>query len=169
MYAEFAHQWDSGEGKARRQRRKKIAIASPEITAQEKEIYSGSFMKFAKAKSVNRNEMKRRKDDMKMISVHEGRRGEKTSCCEDMEEERSYLIAQKLRELEMMDVGNVDHVLDIEEVLHYYSRLTCPAYLDMVEKFFMDICSEFFSPSASARRQEVQCPPHFIHEVADSP
>lgn len=60
------------------------------------------------------------------------------------EEGRSWLVAQKLRELEMLDVSNVDHMLDIEEVLHYYSRLTCPAYLDIVDKFFLQIYSEFF-------------------------
>ncbi|THF98523.1 hypothetical protein TEA_001166 [Camellia sinensis var. sinensis] len=39
----------------------------------------------------------------------------------------------------MVDKSNIEHVLDIEEVLHYYSRLTCPAYVDIVDKFFMDI------------------------------
>ena len=38
----------------------------------------------------------------------------------------------------MMDIINVDHVLDIE-VLYYYFRLACPAYLDTVDKFFMDM------------------------------
>ncbi|KAK5817144.1 uncharacterized protein LOC108487956 [Gossypium arboreum] len=58
-------------------------------------------------------------------------------------------VAQKLKEIEMMDVSNVDHVLDVEEVLHYYSRLTCPAYVDIVDKFFMDLCGEFFGPIGS--------------------
>ena len=46
------------------------------------------------------------------------------------------MVEQKLRELEMLDMNNVEYVLDIEEVLHYYSRLTCPAYLEIVDKFF---------------------------------
>lgn len=58
-------------------------------------------------------------------------------------------VAQKLKEIEMMDVSNVDHVLDVEEVLHHYSRLTCPAYVDIVDKFFMDLCGEFFGPIGS--------------------
>ncbi|GMI89484.1 hypothetical protein HRI_002617700 [Hibiscus trionum] len=62
---------------------------------------------------------------------------------------RSFSVAQKLREIEMMDVSDVDHVLDIEEVLHYYSRLTCPAYVDIFDKFFMDICTEFLGPNGS--------------------
>ncbi|KAJ1393511.1 hypothetical protein SESBI_34874 [Sesbania bispinosa] len=54
------------------------------------------------------------------------------------------MVEKKLRELEMLDMSNVDYVLDIEEVLHYYSRLTCPAYLEIVDKFFMEMYSEFF-------------------------
>ncbi|PIN05904.1 hypothetical protein CDL12_21550 [Handroanthus impetiginosus] len=52
-------------------------------------------------------------------------------------------LAQKMKELEMMDVNDMDHVLDIEEVLHYYSRLTCPAYQEIIDKFFIDMYSEF--------------------------
>ncbi|KAG5512776.1 hypothetical protein RHGRI_038823 [Rhododendron griersonianum] len=45
------------------------------------------------------------------------------------------IMAQKMKELEMMDVNDVDHVLDIEEVLHLYSRLKSPVYPDIVNKF----------------------------------
>ncbi|KAI3714625.1 hypothetical protein L6452_21583 [Arctium lappa] len=54
------------------------------------------------------------------------------------------LVTRKLKELEMMDRNNADLVLDIEEVLHYYSRLTCPAYRDIVEKFFVEVYSGTF-------------------------
>lgn len=57
------------------------------------------------------------------------------------------LVEKKLKELEMLDMSNVDHVLDIEEVLHYYSRLTCPAYLEIVDKFFVEIFAESFGSS----------------------
>lgn len=59
------------------------------------------------------------------------------------------VFIEKLKELEKMDMMNVDHLLDIEEVLHYYSRLTSPAYLDIVDKFFMDMYAEFFASSSS--------------------
>lgn len=52
-------------------------------------------------------------------------------------------LAEKMKELEMMDTGDVEHELDIEEALHYYSRLKSPVYLDIVDKFFMDMHSEF--------------------------
>ncbi|GAB4830440.1 hypothetical protein Ancab_020078 [Ancistrocladus abbreviatus] len=44
--------------------------------------------------------------------------------------------------------GNSDenHVLDIEEVLHYCSRLTCPAYCDIVDRFFTVILANIFLP-----------------------
>ena len=55
---------------------------------------------------------------------------------------RSCLVQQKLKELEMVDRSNIEHVLDIEEVLYYYSRLTCSAYIDIVDKFLMEIYAE---------------------------
>ncbi|KAK1376015.1 hypothetical protein POM88_032208 [Heracleum sosnowskyi] len=48
------------------------------------------------------------------------------------------------------DVYNKDHVMDIEEALHYYSLITCPVYQDIVDRFFMDIYSEFLLPHPSA-------------------
>lgn len=51
-------------------------------------------------------------------------------------------LEQRLKELEQMDAGNVEHVLDIEEVLHYYSRITCPSYINIFNKFFMEVYAE---------------------------
>ncbi|KAF4347172.1 hypothetical protein G4B88_008819 [Cannabis sativa] len=64
---------------------------------------------------------------------------------------KNCLVEEKLKELEMLDVSNVDHVLDIEEVLHYYSRLTCPAYLEIIDKFFIDMFSELLASSTPAQ------------------
>ncbi|KAK8682867.1 hypothetical protein V6N13_038948 [Hibiscus sabdariffa] len=72
--------------------------------------------------------------------------GSNSSSSSRRREARSSLVAQRLKELEMIDVSNVDHVLDIQEVLHYYSRLTCPTYLDIVDKFFMEMYAEVFGP-----------------------
>ncbi|OIW09096.1 hypothetical protein TanjilG_16323 [Lupinus angustifolius] len=60
--------------------------------------------------------------------------------------EGSKVLAQKMKELEMIESGDIEHELDIEEALHYYSRLTSPVYLDIVNKFFMDMKSEFSLP-----------------------
>ncbi|GAU11002.1 hypothetical protein TSUD_112950 [Trifolium subterraneum] len=52
-------------------------------------------------------------------------------------------LALKMKELDMNDSSDVEQVLDIEEALHYYSRLKSPVYLDIVDKFFTDMHSEF--------------------------
>ncbi|XP_076952073.1 uncharacterized protein LOC143625683 [Bidens hawaiensis] len=53
------------------------------------------------------------------------------------------ILERKMKELEMMDVKDEEHVMDIEEVLHYYSLLTSPIYQDLVDKFFTDMYSDF--------------------------
>ncbi|KAK7271914.1 hypothetical protein RJT34_28185 [Clitoria ternatea] len=65
--------------------------------------------------------------------------------------EGAHDLAQKMRELEMMDSSDVEHVLDIEEALHYYSRLTSPVYLDIVDKFFTDMHYEISVPQSSVK------------------
>ncbi|KAJ9568323.1 hypothetical protein OSB04_004289 [Centaurea solstitialis] len=62
------------------------------------------------------------------------------------------VLEQKMKELEMMDMKDEEHVMDIEEVLHYYSLLTSPIYQGLVDKFFTDMYSEFFLPQPSIRR-----------------
>ncbi|KAL3631892.1 hypothetical protein CASFOL_024876 [Castilleja foliolosa] len=52
-------------------------------------------------------------------------------------------LARKMKDLEMMDANDMDHVLDVEEVLHYYSRLNCPSYVEIVDKFLTDMHSDF--------------------------
>ncbi|KAK4754970.1 hypothetical protein SAY87_008727 [Trapa incisa] len=64
---------------------------------------------------------------------------------------RSFLVAKKLKEMEIIDAGNADHVTDIQEVLHYYSLLTCPAYLDIVDRFFLHMYAEFLRVNATLR------------------
>ncbi|KEH16561.1 hypothetical protein MTR_0147s0020 [Medicago truncatula] len=61
----------------------------------------------------------------------------------------AHVLAQKMKELDMMDSGDLEHVLDIEEALHYYSRLKSPVYLDIVNRFFIDINSDFTLPQPS--------------------
>ncbi|XP_073057124.1 uncharacterized protein [Primulina eburnea] len=55
-------------------------------------------------------------------------------------------LGKKMKELEMMDIDDEDHVLDIKEILHDYSQLSCPAYLEIVDKFFMDMYTELLVP-----------------------
>lgn len=55
------------------------------------------------------------------------------------------LVLRKLQEMEEI-MNDEEHVLDIGEFLDCYSRLRCAAYLDVVEKFFMEVYSDFFRP-----------------------
>ncbi|KAE8682831.1 hypothetical protein F3Y22_tig00111234pilonHSYRG00039 [Hibiscus syriacus] len=78
------------------------------------------------------------------------REGSGSSSSERRRNETSSLMARRLKELEMMDMSDVDQVLDIQEILHYYSRLTCPTYLDIVDKFFMEMYAENFEALGSS-------------------
>ncbi|KAK8654650.1 hypothetical protein V6N13_107257 [Hibiscus sabdariffa] len=120
FYAEFTQTWDSNNGKAKR--RNKTIMSSTRCATQRREGIDESNTR-------GRGNVEKKQEGY--------------SCS------RILQVAQKLKEIEMMDVSDVDHVLDIEEVLHYYSRLTCPTYVDIVDKFFMDICSEFLGPPGS--------------------
>ncbi|KAF8407043.1 hypothetical protein HHK36_006168 [Tetracentron sinense] len=142
FYTDFTNRWESDKCKSKKKNKKKIKSAKQPM--KEEDVYKGSFVNFAKQSPVKSKKEERREGEKKIISTHERER-EGESCSYS----GNYLVAQKLKELEMMDVSNIDHVLDIEEVLHYYSRLTCPVYLDIINKFFMEIYSEFFLPQAS--------------------
>lgn len=67
-------------------------------------------------------------------------------------------LARKMKEMEMADAGDVEQVLDIEEALHYYSRLKSPVYVEIVDKFFMDMYDNFSAPPSSPRLRRIQHP-----------
>ena len=103
-------------------------------------------MKFAKQSPMNSIEEGVEKEKKNMESPQ---RGKGEELCSKNINGACNELAQKMKDLEM-GVGDVEQVLDIEEALHYYSRLTSPAYLDIVDKFFMDMYTEFSVPPASA-------------------
>lgn len=108
--------------------------------------YNGSFMKFARFSSIELRDHHHtgKGEDQKTEKEEEEykeQREEPSSNCQIVD--ACYTITESLKELEKMDVSNVDHLLDIEEVLHYYSRITCPLYVDIVNKFFMEMYAEF--------------------------
>ncbi|XP_059433488.1 uncharacterized protein LOC132166655 [Corylus avellana] len=121
----------------------------PHKQESEVEVYSGSFMELS-PKKKKKNLVERREPEYHNHGDQRKIR-EDYSCSKRRTRggKTNWLVVQKLRELEMLDMSNVDHLLDIEEVLHYYSRLTCPAYLDIVDKFFMDMCAEFFGAAGT--------------------
>ncbi|KAI4380414.1 hypothetical protein MLD38_006609 [Melastoma candidum] len=66
---------------------------------------------------------------------------------------RGQLVVRKIRELELLDLGNIEHVLDVEEVIHYYSLLRCQVYRGIVDEFFAEIYVEFRGETAAAGHQ----------------
>lgn len=115
-------------------------VASPKEQYKKGEgdggVCSGSSIKFL------RPCLEERKIGKRSLSFHP-EKGEDV-CSED-------LIEEKMRELQKMDVGDLENVLDMEEALHYYSCLRSPVYLGIVNKFLMDMYSDFEVPKASVR------------------
>ena len=97
----------------------------------------------------------RKENPKKKKILYQGKRYQDFSSTRGLKGERSSLVEKKLKELEMLDKSNVEHVLDIEEVLHYYSRLTCPAYVDIVDSFFMDMYAELLNGQQASSRHNV--------------
>lgn len=129
--------------------------------SSQKEVQNGSFMKnnnpndalhFSKTTTTTIDEAQMERVDknegsIKIGAIHQRKTQENLEYCSW--ERRMCLVAKKMKELEKVDARNVDHAMDIEEVLHYYSRLTSPTFLEIVDKFFMDIFAEFSANSSS--------------------
>lgn len=160
FYANFTEQWDSQKHKPRGGSKKKPVMSAP--AKQETQVYDGNFVCSSPLQKMNpvekREEIDDHQNNKRIITHHEGKRQDSTpvSSVQVMSEERNCIVEKKLRELEMLDKGNVDHVMDIEEVLHYYSKLTCPAYLEILEKFFTEMYSEFFCQASPATPRAVK-------------
>ncbi|XP_021892834.1 uncharacterized protein LOC110810845 [Carica papaya] len=126
-------------------RKKNSKVVSKEPVSEE-DSSRESFMQFTEQSTVKKKSEERRKDEKKSRASRSLKREEK--CNGNINEGRT--LAQRMKDLDMMDAGDMEHVLDVEEALHYYSRLKSPVYLDIVDKFFMDMYSEYSLPQASA-------------------
>ena len=127
--------------------RKKNDTVTNEQMREEDEC-SGSFINFADKSPVKNKKKNGGKEEKKKVASSQLSKGEEQYYYK--RNGGSYALAQKMKELEMMDVGDMEHELDVEEALHYYSRLKSPVYLSIVDKFFTDMYSEFSVPQASA-------------------
>ncbi|KAL1203560.1 hypothetical protein V5N11_033420 [Cardamine amara subsp. amara] len=63
---------------------------------------------------------------------------------------RGDLLAQKMKDLNMVDLRDVEHALDVREALRCYSSIRSPVYLDIVDNFFTDMYYEFSDPRTAA-------------------
>ncbi|XP_041002118.1 uncharacterized protein LOC121247753 [Juglans microcarpa x Juglans regia] len=118
-------------------------MASKEPRKGTEDARSGNFVKLAKQSPAAKSKQQEKEKKTNKERFQIGKREE--SCSKKTNGGEGHgLTAQKMKDLEMMEAGDVEQVLDVEEVLHYYSRLTSPVYLDLVDKFFMDIYSQQF-------------------------
>ncbi|CAN4126195.1 unnamed protein product [Withania somnifera] len=130
----FHTHWD------RRHKKKQKIIMSPPTKKEEQVRKKGNY--HVLEKDCNHQVVGSKK---KEIIMYQGKKIYQDS----RREERSYLVAQKLKELKMLEnyEDHDQHAMDFEQVLFYYSRLTCPVYVEIVDKFFMEMYSELFSTS----------------------
>lgn len=143
--------------------------AGPEMAKDE--VQNGSFTKSNGnnavhfSKTIDNTQMDRvekNEQSIKIGATHQRKsqenresRSKRSTRLYEYDERRVCLVAKKIKELEKLDARNVHHSLDIEEILHYYSRLTCPTYLEIVDTFFMDMFAEFCSNSSSSQQNKI--------------
>ncbi|XP_022887101.1 uncharacterized protein LOC111402994 [Olea europaea var. sylvestris] len=131
FYRDFSKHWDSGCNKVLKKKKKGFS-AKEKRKGDEKSSCNGSY------KNDDRKEEKKTDESSTVCQTcMEGKRVEPSSQIVND-------LAQKMKEMELLDMNDLDHVMDMEEVMHYYSRLTCPLYLDIVDKFFMDVYRELY-------------------------
>ncbi|XP_059643569.1 uncharacterized protein LOC132285406 [Cornus florida] len=151
FYTDFSEHLDSDHDKTTKRKKKKKKNKKNVILAKElmkeEEACNSCCIKLEEHSVVNIKNEVRGEEEKKMGSSMREKRGESSSRSMNS---GNYVLAQKMKELEMMDVNDVDHVLDVEEVLHYYSLLKSPVYLDIMDKFFTDTYSDLFVPQPSA-------------------
>ncbi|XP_050231809.1 uncharacterized protein LOC126680686 [Mercurialis annua] len=149
-YTEFCNEWECDLEKAMKRKKKKSGlVVSKEVVLEEKEEEKDECN--ANSAELPKSPLKKKEEVIKE------EKNKKTSLSRKLEKqfakkniEGGYALAKKMKELEMMDVNDVEHVLDVEEALHYYNRLRSPVYLDIVDQFFTDMHREFSVPQPSA-------------------
>lgn len=155
FYTDFCNDWEAEAGvEAAAKMRNNNAMTLKQQMKEEDEC-SGSSLNFSETSPVKKNKKQTEgKDDEKKKKKKQVGSSQLSKGEEQYYYKRNggegYALAQKMKELEMMDVGDMEHVLDVEEAIHYYSRLKSPVYLSIVDKFFMDMYSEFSVPQATA-------------------
>ncbi|CAH8260661.1 unnamed protein product [Arabidopsis lyrata] len=65
----------------------------------------------------------------------------KTEACSSHSSRDCDTMEKKINEMFMTETGDIEQALDVEEALHYYSRIRSPVYLNIVDKFFTDLYS----------------------------
>ncbi|KAF8095085.1 hypothetical protein N665_0341s0013 [Sinapis alba] len=83
---------------------------------------------------INKNQHKKKKTKKKVAEpLEEAKR-------------RGDMLAQKMKDFNMVDLRDVEHASDVQEALRCYSSIRSPVYLDIVDNFFTDMYYEFSDP-----------------------
>ncbi|KAL9224044.1 hypothetical protein vseg_000118 [Gypsophila vaccaria] len=146
FYVEFTHHWDAHTGKQKNDTplKKSKKLHQPEPSSKQNPTQGQQTpRKVVLGGETEVNEGL--KSTKTCVNVVRGFRPSELLESRSVREKKVDMFAQKLKELEMIDKGNIVHKMDVEEILHYYSRLTCPFYVEIVDKFFNEICIEFVS------------------------
>uniref|UniRef100_A0A2C9UYH8 OVATE domain-containing protein n=1 Tax=Manihot esculenta TaxID=3983 RepID=A0A2C9UYH8_MANES len=130
-YADFCNEWCCDLEKTTK--RKKNGMSLSKELAREEEGRNESSLKLPSSP------LKKKEDGIKEEKSMKHSNSRREEKCIDKKDEGGYVLAKKMKELEMMDGSDMEHMLDVEEALHYYSHLRSPAYVDIVDKFFTDM------------------------------
>ena len=153
FYNEFTNQWDSYKKKVKNKAKKKNQNGNCDYSAKAEEngIHSENNYDLESKGSNSSKENSAENGDIlkdKKIKIISRIVRKPELCSRSVREKRFYFVVEKLKKLKEIDEGNK---VDYEEFLHYYSRRTCPAYLDIVDKFLMEMCTEFFNSRPKIR------------------
>lgn len=146
FYNEFTNQWDSYKKKNQNGKWDFSAKIeengiNPEKNYDLESKGSNSYKNSAENGDILKN--KRFKISPRIVRKPE-------LCSRSVREKRFCYVVDKLKKLKEIDKGNK---VDYQEFMHFYSRLTCPAYLDLVDKFLLEMCNEFFNSHYCAKIQ----------------
>ncbi|KAG2268368.1 hypothetical protein Bca52824_062923 [Brassica carinata] len=77
------------------------------------------------------------KDERPINKSQHKKKPKKKVAAEPFEEakRRGDMLAQKMKDLNMVDFRDVEHALDVREALRCYSSIRSPVYLDIVDNF----------------------------------
>ncbi|KAK2385446.1 hypothetical protein QL285_072685 [Trifolium repens] len=139
FYSAFTEKWDLGKGKTKKRSKNKVMLSSSTKQEEEEEVHLHEESWVGLNNKLQKREKFEEQKNRRSL-IHQ--RGQKQDSSSMLNSKR--MVEKKMKQLEMLEMSNVDYILDIEEVLHYYSRLTCPSYIEIVDKFFMEMYSEFF-------------------------
>lgn len=45
----------------------------------------------------------------------------------------------------IVEQGKIKDLMDVEELLYYWKNLKCPIFIDLVCRFYVEICKDLFS------------------------